>query len=79
LKNKGQGKVTEHLIHLSLTSGLNWGKWSALHPGWFTLGERAPGTHQAEGWEDCRACLDISEKRRISCLYWESNHISSII
>jgi len=41
-KSKFKVKVVGVLIHLSLTSGLDWGKLSVLHPGWFTLGERAP-------------------------------------
>jgi hypothetical protein len=32
-------------IHVFLTSALVGDEWSASHPGRFTLGERAPGTH----------------------------------
>jgi hypothetical protein len=37
-------------IHVSLTSALVGGKWSALRPGCFTLGERAHGTNWIGGW-----------------------------
>jgi hypothetical protein len=49
-------------IHVFLTSALVGGEWSASHPGLFTPGERAPGTHWIEGWMDPRAGLDDMEK-----------------
>jgi hypothetical protein len=41
-----------------LTSALAGGEWSASHPGRFTPGEIAPGTHWVGGWVDSRAGLD---------------------
>jgi hypothetical protein len=51
-------------IHIVLTSALVGGEWSALRPGRFTPGERAPGTHSIGGWVDPRAGLDDMEKRK---------------
>jgi hypothetical protein len=45
-------------VHISLTSALVGGKWSASRPGRFTPRERAPGTHWIAGWVDPRAGLD---------------------
>jgi hypothetical protein len=41
-------------IHTFLISALDGGDWSASHPGRFTPGERAPGTHWIEGWVGLR-------------------------
>jgi hypothetical protein len=38
------------------------GEWSASHPGRFTPGERAPGTHWIGGWVDPRTGLNDAEK-----------------
>jgi len=32
-------------LHVFLTSALDGGEWPVSHPGRFTLGKRAPGTH----------------------------------
>jgi hypothetical protein len=50
-------------IHVSLTSALVGGKWSASHPGRFTR-----GTHWVGGWVDPRAGLDDMEKRKFFTL-----------
>jgi hypothetical protein len=47
--------------HVSLTSALVGGEWSASRPGRFTPGERAPSTHWIGGWVDSRAGLDDME------------------
>jgi hypothetical protein len=49
-------------MHISLTSALAGGEWSASRPGLFTPEERASGTYWIEGWVDPRAGLDM-EKR----------------
>jgi hypothetical protein len=51
-------------IHVFLTSTLAGGEWSALRPGRFTPGERAPGTHWIGGWMGPRAGLGDVEKRK---------------
>jgi hypothetical protein len=51
------------LIHIFLSSALVGGEWSALNPGRFTPGERAPGTYWIEHWVDPRDGLDDVEKR----------------
>jgi hypothetical protein len=56
-----------------LTSEIDGGEWSVSHPGYFTLREKAPGTHCIEGWVDPRADLGALEKRKISCPCWELN------
>jgi hypothetical protein len=55
-------------IHIFLTLALAGGEWSASHPGHFTPGERALGTHWIGGWMDPRACLDDVEKRKFLTL-----------
>jgi hypothetical protein len=50
----------------SLTSALDGGEWSALHPGHFTPRERAPGTHWIGGWVGPRAVLDMAMKRKMN-------------
>jgi hypothetical protein len=50
-------------IHIFLTSALVEGEWPNSHPGRFTPGESAPGTHWIGGWVDLRAGLDDLEKR----------------
>jgi hypothetical protein len=47
--------------HVLLTSALVGGEWSALRPGRFTPGERAPGTHWIGGWVDPRTELDMEK------------------
>jgi hypothetical protein len=60
---KAYGGMDVH-IHISLTSALAGGEWSASRPGRCTPGERAPGTHWIGGWVDPRAGLDDVEKRK---------------
>jgi hypothetical protein len=55
-------------IHIFLTSALAGGEWSALHPGRFTLGERALSTHWRGGFVEPRAGLDDVEKRKFLTL-----------
>jgi hypothetical protein len=55
-------------IHILLTSALAGGEWSALRPGRFTPGERAPAIHWIGGWVDPRAGLDDVEKREFLTL-----------
>jgi hypothetical protein len=45
---KTRGGV-EIQLHEFLISALDGGEWSASHPGRFTPGERAPGTHWIGG------------------------------
>jgi hypothetical protein len=50
--------------HMFLTSALAAGDWSASHTGYFTPGEKAPGTHWIEGWVDPRASLNDMKKKK---------------
>jgi len=54
----------EVYLHRFLTSALDGGKWSALRPGHFTPGVKAPGTHWIGGWVGARSGLDAVAKRR---------------
>jgi hypothetical protein len=56
------------LIHIFFTSALVGGEWSALRPGRFTPGEKAPDTHWIGGWVGPRAGLDDLEKRKFLTL-----------
>jgi hypothetical protein len=58
----------EWMYRSMLTSALVGGVWSASHPGHFTLGETAPGTHWIGGWVGRRAGLDDVEKRKFFTL-----------
>jgi hypothetical protein len=49
--------------HVSLTSALVGGEWSASRSGSCTPGEKAPGTHWIEGWMGPGTGLDDVEKR----------------
>jgi hypothetical protein len=51
------------LLHISLTSALDVGEWSASRLGRFASGERALGTHWIRGWVGPRADLDTVEER----------------
>jgi hypothetical protein len=64
---KAYGGVVVY-IHIFLTSTLVGGEGSASHPGCFTPGERAPGTHWIEGWANPGADLDDLEKRKFLTL-----------
>jgi hypothetical protein len=57
----------------SLTSALDGGEWSASHPGRFTPGERATGTHWIRGWMGPRDVLDAVVKRKSPSHLQESN------
>jgi hypothetical protein len=48
-------------MHVSLTSALLGGEWSASRPRCFTPGKRAPGTHLIGGWVGPIAGLDDVE------------------
>jgi hypothetical protein len=53
-------KGVDVYIHISLTSALAGGQWSASRPGRFTPGERGPSTHWIGGWVDSRAGLETN-------------------
>jgi hypothetical protein len=53
----------EVYLHTYLTLALDGGDWSASRPGYFTLRERAPGTHWIGGWVGPRAILDMGEDK----------------
>jgi hypothetical protein len=55
-------------IHISLTSALLGGEWSATRLGRFTPEERGPVTRWIGGWVDPRAALDDVEKRKFLTL-----------
>jgi hypothetical protein len=55
-------------MYVILTSALAGGECSASHPGCFTTGERALGTHWTGGWVGPRTDLHDMEKRKISPL-----------
>jgi hypothetical protein len=55
-------------IHISLTSALYGGDWSASRLGQFTTVEKAPGTHWIGSWVDPRASLDSMENRKFLAL-----------
>jgi hypothetical protein len=55
-------------MHVYLTSALAGGEWSDSHPGRFTPGKRAPGTHWIGDWVGPRAGLDDVEKRKFLTL-----------
>jgi hypothetical protein len=64
---KTYGGVEVELQHL--TSALDGGEWSASQPCHFTPAEGAPGTHCTGGWVGAKTRLDVTEKKKISCLY----------
>jgi hypothetical protein len=49
-------------VHISLTSALVGGEWSALRPSCFTQGEIALDIHYTGNWVGARASLDHIEK-----------------
>jgi hypothetical protein len=55
-------------VDQSIQAFLTWilvgGEWSALRPGRFVPGERAPGTHWIGGWVGPRTGLDDVEKKK---------------
>jgi hypothetical protein len=65
--------------HAFLTSALGGCEWSALRPGCFTPGERAPGNSCIGGWVGPRAGLDAVEKRKIPSPLQESNPQTPIV
>jgi len=54
-------------------SAVDTDEWSASPLGLFTPGERTPGIHSVGEWVGARACMDISEKKKISCPCQEQN------
>jgi hypothetical protein len=63
----------EAQLHAFLTLALDWGEWSASHPGCFTPKERTSGTHWIGGWVGPRAGLDMVVRRKIPRPYWDLN------
>jgi hypothetical protein len=63
----------------TLISTLNWGKWSASHPGRFTPKEWALGMHCIWGWVGPRAVLDAVVQRKIPSPRRESNPRTPIV
>jgi hypothetical protein len=49
-------------IHVSMTSALVGGEWSASRSCRLTPGERTPGTHSTGGRVGPRACLGFVKK-----------------
>jgi hypothetical protein len=64
---KAYGGVNVY-VHVLMTLALVRGEWSALRSGYFTLGERASGTHWMGGWMDLRVGLDDMEKSKFLTL-----------
>jgi hypothetical protein len=68
VKTWGSGGIAP----LFLTSAPDGDEWSApLHCRFFSW-ETAPCIHWIGGWAGLRAGLDLMEKRKIACPYWES-------
>jgi hypothetical protein len=65
---KAYGGVDAY-VHVSLTSPLVRGEWSASRPGRFTPGKEPPGAHWIGGWVDPTAGLDDLEKRKFLTLH----------
>jgi hypothetical protein len=75
-KDLVQDKVPVVFSYSYFFSALDWGEWSALHPGRALLlgkGPPVPIEQEAEGWVDPRAGLDAETRRKILCLCRESN------
>jgi hypothetical protein len=66
-------------LHAFLTSALDGGEWSASHPGCFTPGERAPGTHCIGGGVGSRAILDMVVKKKIPSPHQKLNPRTPIV
>jgi hypothetical protein len=66
-------------LHALLTSVLDGGEWSVLHPGRFTPKVRASGVHLIGSWVGSTAGLDAVEKRKIPSPHWESNRRNPIV
>jgi hypothetical protein len=64
---------------LFLTSALDESEWSASRPSHFIFGKMVPGIHRTGGWLGLTAGLDAIEKRKMPCLYQESNPSSSAV
>jgi hypothetical protein len=62
-----------HTMKVLLTSEVERGEWSALHPGHFTPRERAPSTHWIGAWVGPRASMDAVERWKIPSPHWELN------
>jgi hypothetical protein len=62
-----------NVFHSFLTLTPDGGEWSSSRPNRFTPGENASSNHSIEGWVGRRACLDVLEKRKVSCPCWDSN------
>jgi hypothetical protein len=68
---KGGVKV---YLYAFLTSTLCGSEKSASHSGHFISGERNGGTPSIGGRIGPGAGLDVSEKRKLSCLCWKSSY-----
>lgn len=64
-------------LHSLLTSAPDRGKWSASPSGRFTSRERKPVPTEYRVRMGPRASLDVLEKKKFSCFYWDSNPTSS--
>ena len=64
-------------LHLFLTSTLDGGDLLSSHPGHFSSLWENPGTQWIVGWLGSSASLDILEKTKISCSWWDWNSWSS--
>ena len=54
------------------TSALRGGNWSPSHPGRFVLSPKLSSELWEGGWVGPTACLNLLEKRKISCSCWKS-------
>jgi hypothetical protein len=58
-------------LHAFLISALDGKEWLASRSGYFSPGERAPGTYWIRGWVGPRVSLEAVEKTHFPC--WELN------
>jgi len=66
--------VLYHVHCAQLTSAFEGDEWSALCPGYFSPGEKAPGTQWTEDWAGPTASMDVSEIRKTSCCNQKLNY-----
>jgi len=70
-------QAVEAQCHSLETSALDGAMWSTKHPSPFTLWERATVTHCIGGWMGQNRS-QLSRKDKISCMCWESNHVTQL-